>query len=222
MGENEGNDPVSEALGDWVKEISARPDILKAMEEKPNETGWSQPTVWEERKKRATQIILTSEQARRDKLKAEKRDCKEFPVHLFPGHPKAPYLGRSGLFSASINIAYTAEYLRDFRASSEGKPSCSEETLSERTYIALVARAMIEHTDPVLRDSAIKILEDIIVPDMLERYGHLGYNEDYARGALVPACAKAMEEGFSAKINNVDMMLYRMFKRMVLNEGNGE
>jgi hypothetical protein len=145
-----------------------------------------------------TQVILKKQEDIRQKLKEQDRKSfKRFPVHLFPGHLKAPYLDKNGRFSEyEINIAYTAHYIYELKTDKKGEADCSAESLLERMYIALMARAKTRVEDKTMQDNAIQVFEDAIAPDIAERYG---FDEEYVRKGLLPACVLAMEKAFQAK-----------------------
>lgn len=203
-------------------------NLLARIDKRPEtDTGsWVDVTSWAERTVQSasrTQVALRREEVRRAKLKAKGREYKEFPVHLFPSHPKAPYLDRSGIFSEyGINAAYTLQYLLDYRADVRGEPrECSSESLSERTFVALMARARINFNDqPLHRDKVVKVFEDAVVSDIVRRYDHLkGWNEYYVRAALLNRCVEAMVEGFSVRYKRVNNILLQIYENIL--RGNG-
>ncbi len=223
MAGNDKPDSIVKVMARITQEISERPDILdRVMTEKPQRKSWTDAGSWNEQGYSSdTQVLLHKEAERKAQLKARGKRYKEFPLHLFPAHPDAPYMGKAGLFSShSSSAGYTAHYLWNYREDLRGKSVCSQESLSERTYIALMARARMIYADvPAHRDEVVKIVEDIVVPEILERYEAFAGKEYYVRGALLYRCVTAMEEGFSAQINRVDMMLFQIFKSTVLRNG---
>jgi hypothetical protein len=223
---------VGKVITALSREFKANPDLWDRIDEKPGRS-WTENIAWDERerkKSRATQIILKKEEKRKERIRRMGQRYEMAPVHLFPEHPEAPYRSKRGIFSGhSLNAAYTAQYLRDYRAGQNGelkslpkeKQRYFLESISERTYIALMARARIEQrADLQIRDNAIKVFEDIVMPDILERYSHLDkWTERNVREAYLPRCVDVMEEGFSARINGIDMMLFQIFKNIVLKNG---
>lgn len=150
-----------------------------------------------EKKTFNTQVILKKQEGIRKKLKEQDRSYEGFPVHLFPGHLKAPYIEAEGKFSDyEINIAYTAQYILDLKSDMKGEAECSKESLLDRMYIALMARTKSTIEDKLTQESAVKIYEDAIAPDIAERYC---FDEEYVRKGLLPACVLAMEKAFEAK-----------------------
>ena len=145
-----------------------------------------------------TQVILNKQEKFRKKVKEQTRkDYKGFPIHLFPGHMKAPYLDKEAKFSDyELNIAYTAHYLFELKSDMKGEASCTEESLVDRMYIALMARAKTTIEDKTLQENATQVFEDAIAPDIAERHG---FDEEYVRKGLLPACVLAMEKAFKAK-----------------------
>lgn len=173
------------------------------MKEKPNFKNLLDGDLFSENGKKEkkefnTQVVLRKQEGIRQKLKdQDKKSYKGFPVHLFPGHLKAPYIEEEGKFSDyEINIAYTANYILDLKSDIKGEAECSKESLLDRMYIALMARAKNNIEDKVMQETAIKAFEDAIAPDIAERYN---WDEEYVRKGLLPACVLAMEKAFKAK-----------------------
>jgi len=157
-----------------------------------------------EKKAFNTQFVLKKQEGIRQKLKKQdKKSYKGFPVHLFPGHLKAPYIKEEGKFSDyEINIAYTAQYILDLKADMKGEAECPKESLLDRMYIALMARTKNNIEDKVMQENAVRVFEDAIAPDIAERYD---WDEEYVRKGILPACVLAMEQAFKAKPRLLDI-----------------
>jgi hypothetical protein len=124
---------------------------------------------------------------------------KETPIHLFPEHPKAPYLQEGAKYAEyEINIAYMINYLMDLKADLKGDARCSPEALIDRNYIALMAREtyLANHNRRPVREQLINALEDAIAPDIAQRYG---WDQEYVRKGLLEKCALAMVDAFEKR-----------------------
>ncbi len=124
---------------------------------------------------------------------------KEAPIHLFPEHPKAPYLQEGAKYADyEINIAYTLNYIRDLKADLKGERKASPESVIDRNYIALMAREyyLAEHNRRPVRETLINALLDAATPDIADRYG---WDEEYVRKGLLEKCTLAMVQAFNKK-----------------------
>lgn len=136
-------------------------------------------------------------------------------VHFFPENPKAPYftgrdvpLGRYG-----PNVLYTVNFIMDLELAKKRKAECSKESLTDRTYMALMALEKIVNKDrPHIVCQNLMVLEDAIVPDIAKRYG---WQEENARWQLHKG-VDAMEQAFQIQ----NGLLLKLFKQIYFN-GNG-
>jgi hypothetical protein len=164
-----------------------------------------------------TQVILKKEEKRREKV--QPRDMLNYSkdiTHLFPEHPKSPYLQPGAKYSDyPINVQYTIQFILDLKADMKGEADCSPESLVEREYIALMARAKVTIKDePGKLDAVLKVFEDAITPDIAKRYG---WEEEYVRKGLLEKCVYAMFEGFTRK-----PQLLRIFEQTLAGRKNGK
>jgi hypothetical protein len=176
-----------------------------------------------------TVVILKKAEERRKNLNGSSKGLayKTYPLHLFPSHHKAPYIreeGEAGTIAARIygrdgaNTQYTANFILEYDFDKNGKKLCSEESLVDRVYIALMARQKLNFKDDEKTlFEAQKVIEDIIVPSITKRYAYLdGWNEEYVRLGVLRACVDAMAEAFTKRPS-----LLKMYEKLILN-GNGK
>ena|GEM_PF-6463373 len=151
-----------------------------------------------------TRIVFKNQERKRKELTPEKRTARDQLnysqdiIHLFPEHPKAPYMQEDTKYSQyPVNIAYTIDFILDVKADKKGEPRCSPEALTERTYIALMARTNIDYADaPRKKEGTLNMLEDAITPDIAERYG---WEQEYVRKGILDKCVAAMIDAFTQK-----------------------
>jgi hypothetical protein len=148
----------------------------------------------------------TQHLVRRAESMAEKRQkkpqglkYKEAPTHLFPEHPKSPYFQEGSPYADyEVNIAYTINFLLDLKAALKGEQRSNPESITDRNYIALMAREhyLAQHNKRPLREVLLNALEDAAAPDIAQRYG---WELEYVRKGLLEKCVQAMVGAFNKR-----------------------
>ncbi len=148
-----------------------------------------------------TQYLVKRAEKIEDKIRSDPKGLtyKETPIHLFPEHPKAPYLQEGAKYADyEINIAYTLNYIQDLKANLRGEKKAAPESIIDRNYIALMAREhyLAEHNKRPAREALLNALEDAIAPDIAQRYG---WDQEYVRKGLLEKCVLAMVQAFNKR-----------------------
>lgn len=189
---------------------------------KPNErraTSWTETSLREIAERKAV-----PKKKKKAKKRASPLTYKEIPIHLFPEHPKAPYMELDWKYAGETHVGYTIHFISEFKAYLRGEKRLSN-SLAESVYMALMADAIINLDDKPLnpqnsldrevndtlaragispqssvQELALHVLSKCTLEEVVERYREKveNWNTEAVQNNMY-RCAHAMARAFREK-----------------------